>query len=322
MLIDMNPLISIIVPVYNAEKTLGRCVNSISSQTFQDWELLLIDDGSTDRSGKLCDEYALRDQRIKVFHKENGGVSSARNIGLNHAKGKWIMFCDADDELMENCLETLTSYIQYENIDLVLAGYDMIDSSTKVLQSTSNLPYSSKQINIISAIRLIYRYEYYTCFIWAKLYKSSIIKLNNLSFDETIYYSEDRLFNVQYLCACRNAIYYTTQSVYKYYVRDNSAMTSLLNNFNYKSITGFYATLLMYKTLMNKRVTKDIIFYATEDIINSYDYTLERMKQFSIKDRGLKKSLQKKIFTTLSYKQYLLMRIRKMISVLKHKMNL
>lgn len=81
----MNPIISIIVPVYNAEKTLNKCVDSILNQTFQDWELLLIDDGSTDRSGELCNEYAAKDQRIKVFHKKNGGVSSARNIGLDHA---------------------------------------------------------------------------------------------------------------------------------------------------------------------------------------------------------------------------------------------
>lgn len=91
----MNPIISIIVPVYNAEKTLNKCVDSILNQTFQDWELLLIDDGSTDRSGELCNEYAAKDQRIKVFHKKNGGVSSARNIGLDHAKDNglhlWIV---------------------------------------------------------------------------------------------------------------------------------------------------------------------------------------------------------------------------------------
>ena len=86
----MNPSISIIVPIYNAEKTLNKCVDSILNQTFQNWELILIDDGSTDRSGKLCNEYASKDQRIKVFHKKNGGVSSARNIGLDHAKGEWI----------------------------------------------------------------------------------------------------------------------------------------------------------------------------------------------------------------------------------------
>ena len=318
----MNPIISIIVPVYNGDKYLSRCVDSILNQTFQDWELLLVDDGSTDKSGEICDEYAIKDKRTKAFHKKNGGVSSARNYGIKHIEGEWIMFCDADDELMAFCLKKLISFIQEGNIDFVLAGYDMINSSTKVIQSTSSLSYSSKKIDIMSAIRLIYRYKYYPCFVWAKLYKSSIIKFNKLSFDETIYYSEDRLFNVQYLCACRNDIYYTTQSVYKYYVRDNSAMTSLFNNFNYKSITGFYATLLMYKTLKNKGVTKDIIFYAVEDIMDSYDYTLERMKEFSINDRNLEKKLRKKIFVTLSYKLYFFMRIRKMMSVLKHKMNL
>lgn len=90
----MNPLISIIVPVYNAESTLKRCVDSIVHQKFTDWELLLVDDGSRDNSGTICDEYAVKDSRIKVFHKENGGVSSARNIGLNNAIGKWITFCD------------------------------------------------------------------------------------------------------------------------------------------------------------------------------------------------------------------------------------
>ena len=110
-------LISIIVPVYNAEKTLNRCVSSILSQTFQDWELLLIDDGSTDRSGKLCDEYAAKDQRIKVFHKKNGGVSSARNIGLDHAKGQWVTFVDCDDWIVDSALD-----IDYDetNEDLLL----------------------------------------------------------------------------------------------------------------------------------------------------------------------------------------------------------
>ena len=91
------PKVSVIVPVYKAEKYLHRCVDSILSQTFTDWELLLIDDGSPDRSGEICDEYAKKDTRIRVFHKENGGVSSARNMGLDIAKGKWIVFVDSDD---------------------------------------------------------------------------------------------------------------------------------------------------------------------------------------------------------------------------------
>ena len=93
----MNPKISVIVPVYNVEMFLRRCIDSILAQTFTDFELLLIDDGSKDKSGEICDEYATKDVRIRVFHKQNGGVSSARNVGLNHAIGEYICFCDADD---------------------------------------------------------------------------------------------------------------------------------------------------------------------------------------------------------------------------------
>lgn len=103
----MNPIISIIVPVYNAEKTLNRCVDSILNQTYHDWELLLVDDGSTDKSEAICNQYSAIDQRIKVFHKENGGVSSARNYGIKLAKGEWIIFIDSDDYFLLNALKVL-----------------------------------------------------------------------------------------------------------------------------------------------------------------------------------------------------------------------
>ena len=91
------PKISVIVPVYNTEKYLHRCVDSILAQTFTDFELLLVNDGSPDKSGEICDEYAQKDTRVRVFHKENGGVSSARNLGLENAQGKWITYVDGDD---------------------------------------------------------------------------------------------------------------------------------------------------------------------------------------------------------------------------------
>ena len=99
--------ISVIVPVYNTELYLHRCIDSILSQTFTDFELLLINDGSTDRSGEICDEYAGKDKRVRVFHKENGGVSSARNIGLDEARGEWIAFVDSDDWVSPKLLEIL-----------------------------------------------------------------------------------------------------------------------------------------------------------------------------------------------------------------------
>jgi len=103
----MKIAISIIVPVYKVEKYLGQCIKSIISQTFTNWELLLIDDGSPDASGEICDDYALKDSRIRVFHKENGGVSSARNLGLDKAVGEWVTFIDSDDYLLPDFLDGL-----------------------------------------------------------------------------------------------------------------------------------------------------------------------------------------------------------------------
>lgn len=119
----MKPRISIIVPVYNVEKYLRECLDSISAQTFTDWECLLIDDGSPDKSGAICDEYAAKDIRFKVFHKPNGGVSSARNLGLDKARGEWVTFIDSDDFISPTFLEGLYAPItKGEQLDLVHGG--------------------------------------------------------------------------------------------------------------------------------------------------------------------------------------------------------
>lgn len=125
-----NPKISVIVPVYNVEKYLPRCIDSILKQTFTDFELLLIDDGSKDNSGNICDEYAKKDNRIKVYHKENGGVSSARNLGIINAKGKNIIYIDGDDYFLQNALETLITW-KYELNTNICVGNFYIENQNK-----------------------------------------------------------------------------------------------------------------------------------------------------------------------------------------------
>lgn len=122
----MKNLISIIVPIFKAEEYLSKCINSILSQTYTNFELLLIDDGSPDNSGKICDEYASKDTRIRVFHKQNGGVSSARNLGLKEAKGEWICWVDADDWIENNMLELLVNKALQDFADMVMCDYKTI----------------------------------------------------------------------------------------------------------------------------------------------------------------------------------------------------
>ena len=126
--------ISVIVPVYKVESFLSRCVDSILNQTYSDFELVLIEDGSPDQSGAICDEYAQKDDRFRVVHQANAGVSSARNVGLNNVHGEWITFLDADDRFKNNALEFYTNHIS-ESIDMIMAGYMSVDEETLVKQS-------------------------------------------------------------------------------------------------------------------------------------------------------------------------------------------
>lgn len=121
--INKLPKVSIIIPVYKAESYLHRCIDSILAQTFADWELLLIDDGSPDRSGDICDEYAVKDKRIRVYHKKNGGVSSARQKGLDMARGEYVIHVDPDDWVEPSMLTELFAKAKAENADMVICDF-------------------------------------------------------------------------------------------------------------------------------------------------------------------------------------------------------
>ena len=161
----MNVFLSIIVPVFNTEQYIPRCIGSILSQSFTDFELLLIDDGSTDGSGDICDEYAEKDNRVHVFHKENGGVSSVRNLGLDEAKGEWACFVDSDDELLPNGLQIMVDGIS-EEVDLVMAGYETFDDNGALIYSVDTKV--SKVITSIDAVKELFEPSdyWYQGYIW------------------------------------------------------------------------------------------------------------------------------------------------------------
>ena len=148
-----QPKISVIVPVYKVESYLGKCLDSIIGQTYHILEIILIDDGSPDRCGEICDEYAAKDPRIHVIHQQNAGLSAARNAGLDIASGDYIMFVDSDDWVEKNTCETVLMIAQQQQADIVCYGYNEVSSSGKILKSLK-----MRRVGIIRGGRAVFNW--------------------------------------------------------------------------------------------------------------------------------------------------------------------
>lgn len=187
-----EPLVSIIVPVFNSDKYLKNCINSIVNQSYRNLEILLIDDGSTDQSGQICDEYAQKDDRIRIFHNTNHGVSYSRNCGLNVANGDYIAFVDSDDRVSKEYIKGLLFYIK--KYDLVISG--IVDfwpkSNSVVLRKPVGKNFS------YTLAKDFWQLEPFLRIVWGKLYRNEIIKEYNIRFAENISFGEDQLFNFKY----------------------------------------------------------------------------------------------------------------------------
>ena len=215
------PKISVIVPVYNADKYLRRCIDSIILQNFTDFELLLINDGSKDKSGKICDEYAEKDSRVRVFHKENGGVSSARNLGLDNARGEFVCFCDSDDYANDGWLNTFMTANQKS--DIIISGFYEVRQET----TTKNVP---KRLNFKSAI-LDQDNSNTLGFLWCKCFKRRIIEKYNIRFNEEYKVWEDLDFILSYATHC-NSISISSNCNYYYNFPLSWAKYDRYNKFN------------------------------------------------------------------------------------------
>ena len=242
--------ISIIVPIYNKEKYLTRCISSVLSQTFTNIEVLLINDGSSDKSLDICKKYEKLDNRIIVFDKKNGGVSSARNCGIENASGKYLMFVDADDYLDSNSLNVLYSNI-IDKPYLFGVNYQFIinDSIKKSKISESLLSFSSF-INKVMTGDILGS----SC-----LYLFEKSKINNLRFDTNLKYMEDSLFLIQYMV--NNEIKYINyvdylNSYYNYYINDGSCTNNSVNIIN--NIENYIKSLNCINLILNNEYLNEI----------------------------------------------------------------
>lgn len=219
----MNDLISVIVPIYNVEKYLRNCIDSIINQTYKNLEIILVDDGSPDNCPKICDDYAKLDSRIKVIHKKNDGPSIARNTGIQFANGEWIIFVDADDFYCN--LDAYNIIINYLNnnkdIDCLIFRYRTLHNNISLNKSWNKEMITSRDE---VAYRKLKHPSPYWHYLWNKIYKTAIIKQNNIKFSEHLKNAEDVKFNNDFLKYSKN-YYIITNYLYSYNCSNTNSLS-------------------------------------------------------------------------------------------------
>jgi len=335
------PKISIIIPIFNADQFLNSCIDSIMAQDFKDFELLLIDDGSEDKSGSICDYYSNKYNNIKTYHFKNEGVSSARNHGIELAQGTFLFFVDADDEVPPTSL----SLLMKEEADLVIGGYIKKESG----KETIYIPKEEKSYNEETKelfLNDILSRTYLIDGPCSKLYKREIIVNNHLTFNKNLSYAEDKLFVYTYMLLANNII--TTKDIVYHQIRRKNSLSS--NTHSIKHIRQLLVFLPLYidvvkkyeamyscdstKVMFKEDVVKRYVFIKfnilryldPKDAIGMDDYKflshLVRMVKdpTTIKDDGIYMTLCCKICKYLNYYclYFFISLYRKLFSIYTH----
>lgn len=287
---ERDVLISIIIPVYNVEQYLPRCLESIINQSYEKLEIILIDDGSTDNSSQICDCYSKKDKRIVVFHKTNGGLSDARNLGIDKANGEYLSFIDSDDYISENFIETLYYLAEKTHLPISAIGFKIVnDEYSDYINENINY----EIIDSPKSIELLFTNEKYGNYAWNKLYKKDL-------FDNVRYpvgRNMEDLGTTYILFLQCSSIVYSTSKMYFYFQRPGS----ILHNVNTKHfedrITLSYKRFCDLKLMYPNMLINDI--FITNVLLESY-VELQDYKDIEIISNNIMCMISKKTFSGLS----------------------
>ncbi len=297
---ENQALISVIIPVYNVEEYLHECVDSVINQTYKNLQIILVDDGSTDSSGKICDEYAENDKRITVVHQKNAGPSKTRNTGLSQANGKYIYFLDSDDYIENNALELLIDTAESNDADLVFFdAHSFSDDGQKIKQGyvVKGIYEAKSGYEILAEL---HNNRDYHCSVVLLFINRRMLNNHNIRFLESAYCSEDMLFTYKVFCSssktvqCKNTLYHRRYRV-------NSIVTSQKSERHFRSCRDVYEQIRDFSESIGK--TGD--YMATEYTVRCAFNALDTYKKISKKEQSLCKdeynSLKKDI---LSYSAF------------------
>ena len=286
--------VSIVIPVYNVEKYIKECVDSAINQTYKNLEIILVDDGSTDSSGKICDEYSIVDDRIVVIHRKNGGLSAARNTGLDVASGEYVYFLDSDDYIEENSVENLVNTIEKENAEFVF--FDGYVFYTDCEADGKSYSYSRKKLHNTNKGRIVLcdllECEEYRTAVPLTFFKTDYLRDNKIKFYEGILH-EDELFTFQVFNA-NGIVAHCHEELYARRIRPSSIMTASAMSRRFESMLTIYNELAkMYKnkTASGEAATMYLIREA-KSVIGKYNLLSEEQKlEYAEKYKKFKKNV-------------------------------
>lgn len=240
----MDKLVSIVVPVYNAEKYIVNCVNALQRQIYTNLEIILVDDGSKDESAHICDMLEASDARIRVIHKQNGGVSTARNSGIEAATGYYLMFADSDDIVDSHWVSRMVELSEQWNVNLVISSYRMVKNYSEAKQPIDHKKafepvwaMTKEEFYDVLGYMMTFRETMFAP--WNKLFLTEIVKKNDIKFPEDMCYGEDFLFNLQYLEYC-NGVIETREQLYNYIVQNPESLEAQYKPDLYENQTRLY----------------------------------------------------------------------------------
>lgn len=296
-----NPLISVVVPIYNVEPYLRQCVDSLLAQTYGNLQIILVNDGSPDGCPAICDEYARKDGRVQVVHKPNGGLSNARNAGLESCKGQYVFFLDADDYLDRHCFETLVPAA--ESGALAMTGY-LLDFS-----DTGNIVEAKQAYGRYVAMK-DYFLDFHNLFAtkfnfsWGKLYDTNIIRKNNLKFRKGMSLCEDVVFNMEYYRHCSNGVNAVRHDGYYYRQHGGDTLSKAFNKKRFEWNEYCYTSVRDYLKEFNA-FTEENRLHLYRNIAGNYHYCFHLVALNKQMGLGRKAQLIRDCLTTPIYRDSL-----------------
>lgn len=286
----IQPFFSVVIPVYNSEYFIKDCVESVLKQDFKNFELILINDGSIDNSGKICDDYALKDERIRIIHQRNTGVSAARNRGIEVSSGEYVTFIDSDDYVETEYLSKFHQLFEEYDYDLGISGVCMNYDGFQINKRYFVENVECKNFTEIAFVIPELENKMLLSGPYVKAFKNKIIKENNIFFDGNFSFGEDAIFNLTYLLHV-NSLATTNYVGYNYMQRDNDSLVN--KKYSFEVTVNFAETITACRTAVAKKfniksfiykklIEKEFTLYTLNALFSNYDRKYKKDKKFRI----------------------------------------